>query len=165
MRVEEITCLFQYNEWANLRILDRASGMSAGHLTAEAGVSHGTLLGTLLHTYAAELVWRQRCQEHVSLPRVPTLTDFRDLPTLQASWLNEMRLMRDFLASLSSSDLGAAIGYSSTKGVAYSTPLWQILLHVVNHGTQFRSEAAVQLSQAGASPGDLDFIAYLRMQS
>ena len=39
--------------------------------------------------------------------------------------------------------------------------LWQMLAHVVNHGTQHRSEAAVLLTAAGHSPGDLDMVDYI----
>jgi hypothetical protein len=39
-------------------------------------------------------------------------------------------------------------------------PMWQLLAHVMNHGTQHRSEAAALLTEAGRSPGDLDMMDY-----
>ena len=39
-------------------------------------------------------------------------------------------------------------------------PVWQMLVHVVNHGTQHRAEAAVLLTGEGRSPGELDMIDY-----
>ena len=70
--------------------------------------------------------------------------------------------MRAYLAGLTDDDLTATIQYTRTEGVQLETPLWQILLHVINHGTQSRSEAAVLLTQFGHSPGDLDYMIFLR---
>jgi hypothetical protein len=39
-------------------------------------------------------------------------------------------------------------------------PVWQMLVHVVNHGTQHRAEAAALLTAEGRSPGELDLINY-----
>lgn len=70
--------------------------------------------------------------------------------------------MRSYLAGLTDEDLSSIIKYSRTEGTWIETPLWQILLHVINHGTQSRSEAAIILSQLGHSPGDLDYMIFLR---
>ena len=42
------------------------------------------------------------------------------------------------------------------EGVA----VWQMLAHVINHGTQHRSEAATILTGIGHSPGEIDMIFY-----
>ena len=42
-------------------------------------------------------------------------------------------------------------------------PVWQMLAHVVNHGTQHRAEAAALLTSDGRSPGELDMINYSEM--
>jgi uncharacterized damage-inducible protein DinB len=39
-------------------------------------------------------------------------------------------------------------------------PVWQMLVHVVNHGTQHRAEVAALLTAEGRSPGELDLINY-----
>ncbi len=73
--------------------------------------------------------------------------------------------MRSYLKGLADADLDRVVSHRSTEGVAYSAVLWKILAHVVNHGTQHRSEAAVRLTELGASPGDLDFIALARSKT
>ena len=52
--------------------------------------------------------------------------------------------------------------------VAYrydGVPVWQMLVHVVNHGTQHRAEAAALLTSQGRSPGELDLIDYAEAQA
>lgn len=70
--------------------------------------------------------------------------------------------MRAYLATLKDADLDRPVRYVTTKGVPYENILWQLLAHVVNHGTQFRAETAVLLTQHGHSPGDLDLLLFLR---
>jgi uncharacterized damage-inducible protein DinB len=50
------------------------------------------------------------------------------------------------------------------QGETWSYPLWQQLLHQVNHATQHRSEAALLLTRLGFSPGWLDLLVYLDAQ-
>jgi len=147
MRIRDVVTLFHYNYWANGLILKSAALVGQPGFTAPAPVSFGSLRGTLVHIYAAEWLWR---------------VDFPSLRVLGERWLAEERAMLAYLARLRDQDLDRVISYTNTRGIAYQNPLWQLLAHVVNHGTQFRGEAAVVLTQAGYSPGDLDFIRFLR---
>jgi uncharacterized damage-inducible protein DinB len=50
--------------------------------------------------------------------------------------------------------------YLGLQGWDEGIPVWQTPAHVVNHGTRHRSEAAVIVTEAGRSPGDLDMIPF-----
>ena len=70
--------------------------------------------------------------------------------------------MRAFLATQDRERLEEVIAYQTTSGSPQQNVLWQILVHLVNHGTQHRSEVALALTSLGRSPGDLDFILFRR---
>lgn len=161
MRIEQARLLFDYNYWANGRILDTAAKAGPKVYNAPGKLSHGGLRETLVHLVSAEWIWRQRVQAGVS---PATHLDAKDFPTLEAlrqRWLEEEAQMRAYLSSLSTPDLDRVVHYSDRNGNQFALALWKIFLHVVNHGTQTRSEAAVLLSQKGYSPGDIDFRLYL----
>ncbi len=161
MNTTNIRSLFDYNYWVNQRILDTAAVLSDDQFTAPAALSHGSLRGTLVHALGAEWAWRLRCQGK-SPKALLSQHDFPDLESLRIRWDEEEQAMREYVAGLTDEDLAGNIKYSRTEGTQFETPLWQILLHVTNHGTQSRSEAAVLLTQYGHSPGDLDYMVFLR---
>ena len=68
------------------------------------------------------------------------------------------------LAGLRDEDLDRVVHYKTTTGKPSSDTLGPLLLHVVNHGTQHRSEVAAMLTELGHSPGDLDLLLYLRQR-
>jgi uncharacterized damage-inducible protein DinB len=162
MHVKEIQTFFDYNFWADRRILDTTALLSEAQFIAPAGLSFSTLRGTLVHIIGAEWLWRKRVEEGVSPAGLIPESDLPSYDRIATRWKEEEMGWQDYLVDLDDGDLQRQVRYTNTKGLPFETPLWQILLHVVNHGTQFRSEAAVALTQAGHSPGDLDFIAYMR---
>ena len=161
----DILTLYDYNYWANARVLGAAAQVSPAQFLAPAGLSHGSLRGTLVHILSAEWVWRMRCQAGASPAALLAEEEFTTLAALGLRWNEEEQAMRGFLASLDDKALRRSIRYTNTRGITFETILWQILFHVVNHGAQFRAEAAVRLTQLGHSPGDLDFIAFVRERS
>jgi uncharacterized damage-inducible protein DinB len=161
MNKQALALLIEYHYWANHKILAGAAELSPEQLSAPVGLSHGSLLATLAHGLAAEYVWRERCQGN-SPERLPDVRDFSTLEALRERWQVEEAAMRRYIAGLDDADLNRTVNYRSTKGVPYENVLWQILAHMINHGTQTRAEAALALTALGHSPGDLDLILFLR---
>jgi uncharacterized damage-inducible protein DinB len=49
-------------------------------------------------------------------------------------------------------------------GKPFETPVWQIVLHVVNHATLHRGQAMALLRQLGMKPPPTDLIFFYREQ-
>lgn len=162
MYLSQIHELYDYNYWANQRLLTTAAQVDPAQLQAPAAVSFGSLHGTLVHTMSAEWLWRLRIQDGTSLPRLHTVDDFPTLDALRDHWQQEEALMRGYLATLSDADLLAEMHYTDTKGTTQHNLRWQALVHLVLHGMQHRSETAALLTNYGHSPGWIDFILFVR---
>lgn len=162
MNHADLQFLFDYNYWANDRVLNAAAQLTPDQFSAPRGLSHGSIRGALVHVLAAEIIWRLRCQLGTSPAALPTDHDFPTLDVLRARWGEEQAAMKAFIASVTDEQLSQTIEYKTTKGVSQANVLWQVLAHVVNHGTHFRAEAAVALTAASHSPGDLDLLQFMR---
>lgn len=158
--LEYFKTLYDYNYWANAKILDTTQQITDEQLFAPTHDSYGNLHGTLVHTMSAEWVWRTRWSG--TSPKAPLRNeDFPSLAAIRSRWNQEEQQMRTFLASLSEEDVRRIVQYTNMQGQAYSVPLWQLMMHLVNHGTQHRSEAATILTELGHSPGDIDMLVFV----
>src|SRR5690606_12805318 len=90
-----------------------------------------------------------------------TPDDFATLDDLAARWGDEAAAMRAYLDTLSDADMTGMVRYEVEGGRMRERVRWHCLLHVVNHGTYHRGEAAALLTGLGHSPGELDFTVYL----
>ena len=89
---------------------------------------------------------------------MPQAPDFADLPAIAARWAEIERATQTFVAGLGDADVARVIEYTNFQGERWAYPLWQQMMHQVNHATQHRSEAAVILTGLGSSPGGLDLL-------
>jgi uncharacterized damage-inducible protein DinB len=165
--------LFEYNRWANQRVLNQASLVNEAEYFAEApGLSFGSLHATLAHILVAEVVWLARWQgglppeELKDARRSDELarTELPDLAGVQWLWQDELVKQESFFRYLTDEQVSRPLRYQTQYGEANVQPLEQLIAHFINHGTQFRSEAAVRLTQLGRSTGDLDLIVFLRQR-
>jgi uncharacterized damage-inducible protein DinB len=85
---------------------------------------------------------------------------FPTLAVLQERWLIEQQEMRTYLATLTEETLNGTIRYV-IPGALRERVVWHVLLALILHATQHRSEAAALLTGYGQSPGDFDFIMFM----
>src|SRR5262245_5889349 len=160
MNEKDIHVLYEYNRWANARILGAASQISEVQFLAPGAFGHGGLRGTLAHTLFAEWIWRLRWQG--SAPQALwEPEDFPSFKSLKTRWLEEEIKLMEFVDGLTEEQLATEFDYISTEGGAHRRVLWEAMAHLVNHGTQHRTEAAAMLTAMGRSPGDIDLIVFL----
>ena len=160
MKKQDITVLYKYNQWANARILNAAAGVTTEQFIAPASFPHGGLRGTLVHALSAEWIWRTRW-EGSSPTFMLKAEEFPDFPSLRARWAEEEMRLMNFVNSVSDERLDEPFHYTNTSGKPFSRVLWHAMVHLVNHGTQHRTEAAAMLTDFGCSPGDIDLIFFV----
>ncbi len=171
MSAEFLRTLLDYNTWANARVLDRAMTVKdAEYFEAAPGLSFGNLHATLVHIIVAEVVWLARWQGGLPAEALKDArqadhlaeTEIQTFAAVEKLWRQEMAKQASYAASLTAESAASELSYQTQFGEANVQPLEQLIAHLVNHGTQFRAEAAVRLTQLDRSPGDIDLIIYLR---
>ena len=116
-------------------------------------------MGIFLHLLAADRGWRIGLE--TGQQTRPLDPDQRfDLPRLQTEFEQEAAAWAAYLEDCDDALLAADIDLNTLRGHTRSFPRWRILQHLLLHGMQHHAELAQLLTQAGHSPGDLDFIFY-----
>jgi uncharacterized damage-inducible protein DinB len=130
MNQHDMQLWYEYNRWANARILGAAAKLTEEQYLAPGTFPHGGVRGTLVHALFAEWVWRLRWQG--------TAPDYRyrlqpeDFPTfasLHARWAEEESLLGEFVAALTDKKLEAEFDYTSTDGGRHRRLLWETMAH------------------------------------
>jgi uncharacterized damage-inducible protein DinB len=160
MITDAIRLMYDYNTWANERIMAQVAELTPEQYVAPGSASFSSVRDTLVHTLWAQALWLSRWQGGPNFPWYDP-DEYPDLAALRTRWRELDAKTRAFVAGLDDATLNQTIRYRNSKGKAMAYPLWQIMLHQVNHGTQHRSEVAVLLTEYGHSPGWMDLTVYL----
>lgn len=163
MTIEDVHLLYDYNSWANRRVLDACAPLSAAQLTQNLNSSFPSVRDTLAHIMWAEWLWLERWNGRS--PSGPLPGELSSLASVRRRWQEIENDLLKFVRALSAPDLDRVVEYKNTKGNPFSNPMWQMLQHVVNHGTYHRGQITTLLRQLGATPVATDMIAFYREQS
>lgn len=162
MNLQDLRTLLDFHYWARDRALDAADGLTPEQFLRDLGSSFRSVRDTLTHLYSAEVNWHSRWQG-VSPTTMLSPEQFPDVASLRAPWQDHERRMRAFVEGLGEEGIGRTFEYKMLDGRPGATVFWQMLQHVVNHGSYHRGQVTTMLRQLGAKPArSMDLIAFYR---
>ena len=154
--------LYDYNYWARDQQLGACAALTEEQFLRPLGNSFSSVRDTLAHLVAAEWVWLERWKGHSPTREEAAPYAAATFPTLtvvEQRWRETERGVRDYLARLTPETLLQPLSYVNIAGERWTYPLWQTLVHVVNHQTYHRGQITTLLRQLGAKPAVVDFLA------
>jgi uncharacterized damage-inducible protein DinB len=162
MNLQDVRTLLDYHYWARDRALDAVEHVSTEEFTRPLGNSFSSLRDTLAHVYWADCIWGARWQG-----RAPNLTfepsAYADVSALRQAWTTHEQEIRALVEQFGEVGIQQAITYRNLKGQQSTELFWELLQHVVNHGTYHRGQVTTLLRQLNAAaPKSMDLITFFR---
>ncbi|MBL8056533.1 MAG: DinB family protein [Anaerolineales bacterium] len=159
MNAQALRHLYNYHFAENRKLWDAyVLPLAPEQFTQAAAYSQGSVRDQLLHLMSVDDVWFSELQGRQPAEPLPAaLAD--DRAVIRASWDEVEARMRAYLAGLRDEDLFSRPIQEpeEDRGLV----VWQVLLHVVNHGTDHRAQLLRLLNDLGVQTTSQDYIFYV----
>jgi uncharacterized damage-inducible protein DinB len=151
-----------YHFWANKQLLDVVLKLTATQQQQPIESSFGSIYSTLLHILDAESIWWQRLKltEHIIKP-----SDTKTFTTdeLVAEILVHSQQWQNWVSKASDVQLQHVFAYQNNKKEQFKQPIYQMLLHLFNHGTFHRGQLVTMFRQLKITKiPSTDFVTWAR---
>jgi uncharacterized damage-inducible protein DinB len=158
MNADAFRHYYEYHFAENRKIWDEyITSLPDALFTQEDHYSRGSVRNQIVHLMSVDQTWF--CQlRGVEIPDSLNPDDFGDRNTLRAYWDTIEQEMRAYLANLRDEMLPVK---PFAEGEDKDLITWQVLLHVVNHGTDHRAQLLRLLNDLGVKTGPQDYIFYV----
>lgn len=142
--------LYQFNAWANKRVLGTIQRQN---------VNDEKIFSLMGHVVAAQFLWLHRIK---GLP-APNVKLWGEYSLDQLLELSD-RAGREWLEFVESTDnFDRMLTYKNYVNEPYTNNVENIMIHLVNHSSYHRAQVAMLLRQKGYEPINTDFITYDRV--
>jgi len=149
-----------YTAWASRRLVDAAAALTPDELHRDFKTANHSILETLVHIFAGDRVWLARLSG-APIPAFVTDAD-RSLAVLEREWPPLQERWKEWAAGLTDEMALKELSYFDLKGRSWTQPVWELVLHVVNHGTHHRGQVAGFLRSLGYTPPPIDLVVFCR---
>ena len=163
MFLDAIRQLYDYQREVTGHVLDVSAELSNEEFTSIIVEGQPSIRDTLFHfvdvveTHFAWWSFSTNRQAPELVERLPE--QFNDAESIRIYWADVDQKVTRLIGSLESDDqLESPYVRAFADGSENKRLLWEMMLHVVNHGTQQRSEVALMLTILGHSPADMEIL-------
>ena len=159
---EILTQLAAYNLWANQKIMDAILSLPEEKQKQELPSSFKSLYLTVLHMLDAESIWWQRMKlnERIIVPSENFNGTMKDVIN---GLMQQNQQWQDWVNNTNEMAIEHVFQYYNSKKEHFKNPVFQMLLHVFNHGTYHRGQLVNMLRQLGVEKiPSTDFIVWSR---
>lgn len=167
MTKDDIQMLYEYDRWANNRVLQAVSALSTEQFTRDLGGSFCSVRDTLVHIIGGEWIWLTywKAPAHSSafLVELRTRRDalfnpgaFPNVAAVRSRWAEVENEQVEFVNSVTNESLERMLPFRTTQ-----VRLAHLMQHVANHSTYHRGQLALMMRQLHAEPLATDFHVFL----
>lgn len=151
-----------YTIWANQKMFDCIGSLPEEQVKQEIASSFPSLYKTILHMWDAEAIWWQRLKLVEKIERPSDVFDgtFEEL----AKKLQQQSILwKEWVDKATEAQLQHVFFYRNTKREEFKQPVYEMLLHISNHGTYHRGQLVTMLRQLGVDKiPQTDFVVFSR---
>lgn len=159
MNAEAFRHFYEYHFTVNRKIWDEyVAPLPYEQFTEAVGYSHGSVRDQILHMMDADETWFCELQDIDPSPTLPGAEE-DDRDVIRARWDELEEMMRGYLDGLEDEalfDKPIVEPEEDQELVA-----WQVLVHVVNHGTDHRAQLLRVLNDLGVETSYQDYIFFV----
>jgi len=167
MNTDDIQLLFEYDRWANNRVLQAVSALTDEQFTRDLGGSFCSVRDTLVHIIGGEwgwlTYWKEPSPGAAFVKELWTRHDalfhpnaFPNVAAVKSKWAEIEKEQVEFVNRVTNESLRRMLPVRATQ-----ISLAHLMQHLENHSTYHRGQIALKLRQLEAQPLPTDFHVFL----
>lgn len=161
MNAEAIKSLIAYHYWAHDRVWECVMALTDAQFVEDVTYSIGSVRNHFVHLINVDERWIARVHGDAELPGRREFADYPTRGAVRSEWVRVEQRVRHVVTELDDAAVGRVIEYDMAhRGGMKHDAVWQILAHMVNHGTDHRAQVLAVLYSLGAPTVEQDLMFY-----
>ena len=153
MELELIKTFIAYHLDMTRRVWDSINQITDEQFLADDAYSRGSIRNLMVHLASTDRRWMTGLRDAQDVGHLK-FEDFQMKAAARETFEKVAKDLADYASTLTETDL-------NSPNDKIREPRWQILLHIINHGTDHRSTVLQRLHEFGAPTFDQDFVIWL----